>query len=320
MAKSANGDNVIVVRKGRGGQGEHHAGSWKVAFADFTMSMMSLFLLLWLMAATTPVQKEAIATYFSSPGVFKRVSSNTPVEMQGDTSVLRGLPVQIRPKPSGMSGMDIAGQNSPMVDGIATILLGLSHLRGDKANAANAIQLHVWPRMILMTLVQEKEGPMFPPGSSLLTPFYEDLLIALAPILVKLPFKIIITGHSDGVIGSDLRNAIEPERVNWALSGERAEAVREVIVFSGVPKDQVMLLVAMGANQPIPGLDPDDPLNRRVSFMMVPRQDARALSQEFHTRAKTSPPVTHSAMQEAVQQAVDNSYPDATQGGQTDGE
>ena len=320
MAKPANGDNVIVVRKGRGGQGEHHGGSWKVAFADFTMSMMSLFLLLWLMAATTPVQKEAIATYFSSPGVFNRVSSNTPVEMQGDTSVLRGLPVQIRPKPSGMSGMDIAGQNSPMADGIATILLGLSHLRGDKAHAANDIQLHVWPRMILMTLVQEKEGPMFPPGSSLLTPFYEDLLIALAPILVKLPFKIIITGHSDGVIGSDLKNAIEPERVNWALSGERAEAVREVIVFTGVPKDQVMLLVAMGANQPIPGLSPDDPLNRRVSFMMVPRQDARALSQEFHTRAKTSPPVTHSAMQEAVQQALDNSYPGATQGGQTDGE
>ena len=320
MAKSANGDNVIVVRKGRGGQGEQHGGSWKVAFADFTMSMMALFLLLWLMAATTPVQKEAIATYFSSPGVFNRVSSNTPVEMQGDTSVLRGLPVQIRPKPSGMSGMDIAGQNSPMVDGIATILLGLSHLRGDRASAANDIQLHVWPRMILMTLVQKKEGPMFPPGSSLLTPFYEDLLIALAPILVKLPFKIIITGHSDGVIGSDLRNAIEPERANWALSGERAEAVREVIVFTGVPKDQVMLLVAMGANQPIPGLDPDDPLNRRVSFMMVPRQDARALSQEFHTRAKTSPPVTHSAMQEAVQQAVDNSYPGATQGGQTDGE
>ena len=320
MAKPANGDNVIVVRKGRGGQGEQHGGSWKVAFADFTMSMMSLFLLLWLMAATTPVQKEAIANYFSSPGVFNRVSSNTPVEMQGDTSVLRGLPVQIRPKPSGMSGMDIAGQNSPMADGIATILLGLSHLRGDKANAANDIQLHVWPRMILMTLVQEKEGPMFPPGSSLLTPFYEDLLIALAPILVKLPFKIIITGHSDGVIGSDLKNAIEPERVNWALSGERAEAVREVIVFTGVPKDQVMLLVAMGANQPIPGLNPDDPLNRRVGLMMVPRQDAKALSQDFHTRAKTSPPVTHSAMQEAVQQALDNSYPGATQGGQADGE
>ena len=311
MAKPAGSDNVIIVRKGRGGHNQYHGGSWKVAFADFTMAMMALFLVLWLMAATTPVQKAAIATYFSNPGVFNRVSSNTPVEMQGDTSVLRGLPVQIRPKPSGMSGMDIAGQNSPMVDGIAAILLGLSHLPREKASAAHNIQLQIWPRMILMTLVQEKEGPMFPPGSSLLTPFYEDLLIALAPILAKLPFKIIITGHSDGVIGSDLINAIEPERVNWALSGTRAEAVREVIVFSGVPRDQVMLLVAMGANQPIPGLSPDNPLNRRVDFMMVPRQDAKAMSREFHTRAKTAPPVTQSAMKDAVQQARDNSYPPA---------
>ena len=320
MPRLANGDSVIVVRKGRGGNGEQHGGSWKVAFADFAMSMMALFLLLWLMASTTPVQKTAIAAYFSRPGIFNRVSSNVPVEMQGDTSILRGLPVQIRPTPSGMTGMDIAGKNSPMADGIAAILLGLSHLPREKASAANDIQLHVWPRMILMSLVQKKEGPMFPPGSSLLTPFYEDLLIALSPILVKLPFKFIITGHSSSVIGPELKNAVEPERVNWALSGERAEAVREVIVFTGVPKDQVMLLVAMGANQPIPGLNPDDPLNRRVSFMMVPRQDAKALSQDFHTRAKTSPPVTHSAMQEAVQQALDNSYPGATQGGQTDEE
>lgn len=309
MSRPPDSDNVIIVRKGRGGHNEHHGGSWKVAFADFAMAMMALFLVLWLMAATTPVQKAAIATYFSSPGVFNRVSSNTPVEMQGDTSILRGLPVQIRPKPSGQSGMDISGQNSPMADGIAAILLGLSHLPREKASAAHNIQLRIWPRMILMTLVQEKEGPMFPPGSSLMTPFYEDLLIALSPILAKLPFKIIITGHSDGVIGSDLVNAIEPERVNWALSGERAEAVREVIVFTGVPRDQVMLLVAMGANQPIPGLSSDDPLNRRVDFMLVPRQDARAMNREFHIRAKTAPPVTQSALQDAVQQAKDNSYP-----------
>ena len=312
MAKPANNDdNVIIVRKGRSGDGEHRGGSWKVAFADFTMAMMSLFLVLWLMAATTPVQKAAIATYFSTPGVFNRTSSNTPVEMQGDTSILRGLPVHIKPRPSGMSGMDISGQNSPMADGIAAVLLGLSKLPREQADAAKNIQLRVWPRMILMTLVQKKEGPMFPAGSSLLTPFYEDLLIALAPILAKLPFKLIITGHSDGVIGSDLQDTIEPERVNWALSGTRAEAVREVIIFTGVPADQILLLIAMGANQPIPGLNPDSPLNRRVDFMLVPRKDARALSQEFHARSRVAPPVPHAEMQEAIQQAIDNRYPDA---------
>lgn len=311
MSKPADSGTIIVVRKKRGGHDEHHGGSWKVAFADFAVAMMALFLVLWLMAATSKAQKEAIATYFSSPGVFNRVSSNKPVEMQGDSTILRGLPVQIRPKPSGMSGMDIAGQNSPMTEGIAAILLGLSHLPREKASVAHNVQLQIWPRMILLALVQEKEGPMFPPGSSLLTPFYEDLLIALAPIMAKLPFKIIITGHCDGVAGPDLLNAIEPERVSWALSGARAEAVREVIVFSGVPRDQVMLLVAMGANQPVPGLSPDNPLNRRVDFMLVPRQEAKAMNREFNTRARTAPPETRSAVEEAVQQARDNSYPAA---------
>lgn len=312
MAKSPDSEHMIVVRRGRGsGHDGHHGGSWKVAFADFAMAMMALFLVLWLVAATTPVQKEAIANYFSDPGVFNRISSNTPIEMQGDNSILRGLPVQIRPTPSGMTGMDMTGHNAPSADGIAAIVLGLSKLPKEQAGAAKEIQLKVWPRMILMTLVQDKAGPMFPPGSSQLVPFYEDFLIALAPVLAKLPFKIIITGHSDGMIGSDLKNTIEPGRINWELSGQRAETVREVIVFTGVPKDQIMLLVAMGANQPIRGLKPGSGLNRRVDLMMVPRQDAKALMQEFqHKRhkGKSSSPVPSSDMDKAIQKAWENRY------------
>ncbi len=314
MAKEPDSEHLIVVRRGRGsGHNEHHGGSWKVAFADFATAMMALFLVLWLMAATTPLQKEAIATYFSNPGVFNRVSSNTPVEMQGDNSVIRGLPVQIRPAPSGMAGMEIVGHNATSADAIAAIMLGLSKLPKEQASAAKEIQLRVWPRMIVMTLVQKKAGPMFPPGSSQLVPFYEDLLIALAPILAKLPFKIIISGHSDSVMGSDLKNTIEPGRVNWALSGQRAETVREVIVFTGVPEQQIQLLVSMGASQPIQGLNPDSGLNRRVDLMLVPLRDAKALNQEFQhnrTKEKTASPVPSSDMDKAIQQAWDNRYPE----------
>lgn len=314
MATPSDSDNVIIIRKGKGsGHDQYHGGSWKVALADFATAMMALFLVLWLMAATTPVQKEAIAVYFSNPGVFSRISSNMPVEMQGDNSILRGLPVQIRPTPSGMTGMEISGQNAPGADGVAAILLGLSKLPIEQAGAAKQVQLRVWPRMILMTLVQDAAGPMFPPGSNQLAPFYEDFLIALAPVLAKLPFKIIITGHSDGVIGSDLKNTVEPNRINWELSGQRAETVREVIAFTGVPEDQIMLLVAMGANQPVQGLNPDSGLNRRVDFMLVPRQDAKALSQEFrHNRniKKSSSPVPSSDVKNAIQRARDNSYPE----------
>ncbi|MGO0308918.1 flagellar motor protein MotB [Endozoicomonas acroporae] len=313
MARAPESNQPIVVRRGRTANGNaHHGGSWKVAFADFAMAMMALFLVLWLVAATTPVQKEAIATYFSNPGLLNRVSSNSPVEMQGERSILPGIPVQIRPKPSGMTGIELAGHNTASAEGIAAIVLGLSKLPKEQAIKAKDIQLRAWPRMILMTLAQARIGPMFPQGSRHLVPFYEDFLIALAQVLAKLPFKIIITGHSDGVIGSDLDNTPESTRKNWELSGQRAETVRKVIVFTGVPEDQILLVAAMGANQPIPGLDPESGLNRRVDFMLVPQQDARSLSQQFqhkrHTE-KAPPPVPSSDMDKAIQQARDNRYP-----------
>ncbi|WP_422447181.1 MULTISPECIES: flagellar motor protein MotB [unclassified Endozoicomonas] len=313
MARAPDSNQPIVVRRGRTANGNgHHGGSWKVAFADFAMAMMALFLVLWLVAATTPVQKEAIATYFSNPGLLNRVSSNSPVEMQGERSILPGIPVQIRPKPSGMTGIELAGHNTASAEGIAAIVLGLSKLPKERAIEAKDIELQTWPRMIRMTLVQDKVGPMFPPGSKQLVPFYEDFLIALAQVLAKLPFKIIITGHSDGVIGSDLKNSTEPNRVNWELAGQRAETVREVIVFTGVPEDQILLLAAMGANRPIPGLSPDSGLNRRVDLMLVPRKDAKGLSRKFQHKwhkEKASSPVPSSDMEKAVQQARDNRYP-----------
>src|ERR1700749_4506796 len=55
----------IIIRK-KGGHGGHHGGAWKVAYADFVTAMMSLFIVLWLMNTSKPVQ-EAVAGYFRDP-------------------------------------------------------------------------------------------------------------------------------------------------------------------------------------------------------------------------------------------------------------
>ncbi|MBI1272766.1 MAG: OmpA family protein [Alphaproteobacteria bacterium] len=39
-------------------------GAWKVAYADFATAMMAFFMLLWMLVATTPVQKEGLSSYF----------------------------------------------------------------------------------------------------------------------------------------------------------------------------------------------------------------------------------------------------------------
>src|SRR6185295_13778494 len=58
------------TKKVKGHGGGHHGGSWKVAYADFVTALMALFLVLWLVSQADTKVKQAIASYFRSPGVF----------------------------------------------------------------------------------------------------------------------------------------------------------------------------------------------------------------------------------------------------------
>ena len=74
MAASA--QPIIIKRKG--GHAGHHGGAWKVAYADFVTAMMALFIVLWLMNTSKPVQ-EAIAGYFKDPaGTGKLLGTTQP--------------------------------------------------------------------------------------------------------------------------------------------------------------------------------------------------------------------------------------------------
>lgn len=65
----ADGEAVIIIKKIKKGGHGHHGGAWKVAYADFVTAMMAFFLLMWLLNATTEVQKKGISDYFSPVAV-----------------------------------------------------------------------------------------------------------------------------------------------------------------------------------------------------------------------------------------------------------
>src|SRR5271155_5863924 len=66
----------IIILKKKGGHGGHHGGAWKVAYADFVTAMMSLFIVLWLLSSSKPVQ-EAVGGYFRDPnGTASKPGSN----------------------------------------------------------------------------------------------------------------------------------------------------------------------------------------------------------------------------------------------------
>ncbi len=61
-----NGKNeIIIVKRSAGGQGDYHSGAWKIAYADFMTAMMAFFLVMWLINAANEETKAAIAAYFN---------------------------------------------------------------------------------------------------------------------------------------------------------------------------------------------------------------------------------------------------------------
>ena len=56
---------LLIIKRTRGGSNFHHGGAWKIAFADFMTAMMALFLVLWLVSATNEKTKASLAHYFN---------------------------------------------------------------------------------------------------------------------------------------------------------------------------------------------------------------------------------------------------------------
>ncbi|AIT80681.1 OmpA family protein [Novosphingobium pentaromativorans] len=100
----------------------------------------------------------------------------------------------------------------------------------------------------------------FSEASARIDPASERLLDEVAHALRPCVGSIIaVTGHTDGVGNNE---------ANVALSRARAEAVRWALVGRGIPADGLRA-TGVGSRDPIPGLDPLDPANRRIEFSVI---------------------------------------------------
>ena len=100
----------------------------------------------------------------------------------------------------------------------------------------------------------------FEQSSSQIDPDSASLLDEVASALLPCKGSIIaVTGHSD---------ASGDEAINRKLSRERARAVRGALVRRGLPRDSLRA-TGVGSSEPIDGLAPEDPANRRIEFSVI---------------------------------------------------
>ena len=61
IQKQGRDDVTIIRRRAKKNDEPLHSGAWKVAFADFTLAMMALFMVLWVVQATPKKPREKAA-------------------------------------------------------------------------------------------------------------------------------------------------------------------------------------------------------------------------------------------------------------------
>ena len=105
---------------------------------------------------------------------------------------------------------------------------------------------------------------MFAEGSKYPYDFTRRLLVAMAPVLHRMPNRVKITGHTTA---SNV--PITSGYTGWELSSDRANAVRSILMEHGLPVDQLFSVVGKSDSDPLFPNDPYLAANRRISILLM---------------------------------------------------
>ena len=277
---------TIIKRSSRKSHDAFHGGAWKVAFADFTLAMMALFMVLWIMGSVTEEERKEIVSQLNGQSIFdgQTLSPITqPHGVGGKIAVTEKRDTDIHKKPQteadtaaalakSQSLDDVKTRSQNEIEDLARIIMKITSAYDAQSN----LKIEIVPQGLRILITDDQKREMFQRSSAILTPFFKRLLTEFAPALNKIDNKIIITGHTDSTRfrDQDLYN-------NWNLSGERAMQARKVLTNAGLDQSKVLQVSGM-ADQML--IDPEHPLsssNRRIEIMVLTQSASESLYQFF---------------------------------------
>lgn len=283
---------ILIVKRTKKVVGGHHGGAWKVAFADFVTALMAFFLVMWLVATVSNEQRAALFDYFKNPSMEQGKSPKPAPGQAGpggaSTSVinLRGgldSPKTMSQTPPGLGAPMQATEAQALIAAAAVTaeqveaaaeLKRLESLMQDLKEAVSQSQalepfkdqllIDISPEGLRVQIVDAKNRPMFDLGRAELKDYTHTILSELADYLNSVPNRISIIGHTDTrpYLG-------RPGYSNWELSAERANAARRALEAGGLGIDKTMRVVGLASLAPFDKSDPDNPVNRRISIVVM---------------------------------------------------
>lgn len=286
---------IIIKRIKKGGHG-HHGGAWKVAFADFVTAMMAFFMLMWLLGSTTPEQRRAIQDYFQNPSAIPGPggASTSMIKHGGEMDVPTGEgmnPLQHNNPGEIETESDDAGKAS--IDELAeedieeiakkkerermeSLLEDLKkQIQAGQALAPfkDQLLLDITSEGLRIQIVDKENRPMFASGSSRLQEYTRTILREVAKVINKSPNRISISGHTDKTpyLGGNGYS-------NWELSADRANAARRELVSAGLTEAKIGRVVGLGSSVLFDKNNPFNPINRRISIIVMNKAAEEAVS------------------------------------------
>ncbi len=113
-------------------------------------------------------------------------------------------------------------------------------------------------------LVDQDGRSMFPEGSKYPYETTRKLLSKMAPVLMEMPNRIKVTGHTMSGSGGQGSGY-----TNWELSADRANAARQILSEYGVKDDRFFAVVGKADTDPLFPHDPYLAANRRISILLM---------------------------------------------------
>lgn len=272
---------IIIKRIKKGGHAAH-GGAWKIAYADFVTAMMAFFLLMWLLGSTTEGDKKGIADYFNSP---LKVAFFGGSGAGDASSVIKGggnnLTESVGQMKKGRTtevAMDKARKKAIRQEQARA---EAERLRALKAKVEEVIanddrlskfktqiRLDLTAEGLRIQIVDDQNRPMFDSGSAEVNVYMRDILRAIGHVLEDVPNRLTIEGHTDAKAFS----AGERGYSNWELSADRANASRRELIAGGLSGTKVLRVQGLSASVPYEKDNPDSPMNRRISIIVMNRE------------------------------------------------
>ncbi len=278
----------IVVKRIKKGGGGAHGGAWKIAYADFVTAMMAFFLLMWLLGSTTSGDLKGIADYFNTPlkvalsGGSGSGDSSSIIKAGGeDLTRTYGQNnksdkdqrkiINLRAAKADYAAIEKAEREK--LAGLKKQIEAMIEKKPELRQFKNQLLLDLTSEGLRIQVVDEQNRPMFDSASAELKPYAREILYSIAKLINEVDNRISLAGHTDATPFSGGQQNYN----NWDLSTDRANASRRALIAGGMREDRVMRLVGLASAVPYDRTDPFNPVNRRISIIVLNKHTEDAI-------------------------------------------